>query len=88
MSAIDTDTPAVIEPTQILGLIESLSRIGNKSVELQRAVNEFVSYDEDIIKIVYMYNYCAPFNKNPRRMSSRQIVYLYKVTTVLCICEC
>lgn len=54
MSAIDTDTPAVIEPTQILGLIESLSRIGNKSVELQRAVNEFVSYDEDIIKIVYI----------------------------------
>lgn len=54
MSAIDTDTPAVIEPTQILGLIESLSRIGNKSVELQRAVNEFVSSDEDIIKIVYI----------------------------------
>lgn len=63
MSAIDTDTPAVIEPTQILGLIESLSRIGNKSVELQRAVNEFVSYDEDIIKIIVYITTVLPLIK-------------------------
>lgn len=40
----DKDTSAaVIEPNQILGLIESFSHIGNKSVQLQRTVNEFVS---------------------------------------------
>lgn len=33
----------VIEPAQILGLIQSLSQAGNKSVELQRLINGFVS---------------------------------------------
>lgn len=42
MSADKDTPPAVIEPTQILGLIESLSQIGNKSVQLQQVVNEFV----------------------------------------------
>lgn len=33
----------VIDPLELLELIEKLSRIGNESIKLQRVVNEFVS---------------------------------------------
>lgn len=33
----------VVDPVEILELIESLSQIGNDSMKLQRVVNQFVS---------------------------------------------
>lgn len=38
----ETD-PSAVDPLKILDLISELSKIGNKSDQLQRVVNEFVS---------------------------------------------
>lgn len=59
-----------IDPAQILGLIENLSRIGNKSVELQSVINQFVSWSYDGLDLTnYIFQPPALFfrHQNNRR---------------------